>query len=271
MQPMLLLIVQLLVVVIGPILLAIVIRRRWQARWSSLGWGALAFVGSQAIRLPLLIGSSLILNPYFADTDPAVLFWVNLTILSLTSGLFEEGARYIVMRWPAKQVRRWNEAVMFGAGHGGIEAILIVGLTAVNNIILLSLGDTLVAQTRALAPEQATAVAAQLATLRDMAWWLPLISIWERAMAITLHIALAILVMLAVRDRRLSLLLAAMALHAAFNAVAAIAMHYSGMLAAELAVTAFALIAIWLILRARRAEQAGEIVHDSPTPDATPG
>ncbi len=267
MSPIALLIIQLIAVVVGPILLAIWIRRRWQARWSALGWGALAFVGSQAVRLPLLIGSSLILNPYFIDADPNVLFWFNLVILSLTAGLFEEGARYIVLRWPAKQVRRWNDGLMFGAGHGGIEAMLIVGLAAVNNIILLSLGDTLVDQTRAVAPEQAAAVAAQLAELRNLAWWLPLIAVWERAMAITLHIALSLLVMIAVRDRRRSLLFAAIALHAIVNAVVGIVMRYGGIIASEAVLTLMTLLPLWIILRARRADQ--QVTHASAMPPAT--
>jgi uncharacterized membrane protein YhfC len=267
MQPIVLLIFQLIAVVAGPILLALWIRRRWGAPWSALGWGALAFVGSQAVRLPLLIGSSLILNPFFTDTDPNVLFWINLVILSLTSGLFEEGARYLMMRWPAKKVRRWKDGLMFGAGHGGIEAILLVGLGVINAIVLLSLGDTLVDQTRAVAPDQADALATQLAELRNLAWYMPLISLWERTMAIILHIALSITVIIAVRDRRLTLLLAAMALHAAFNAVALIALRYGGIVASEVAITIMAILPVWIILRTRRADES--MTHESPVPSTT--
>ncbi len=161
-----LLIVQLITVLVGPILLAVWIRHRYGAAWSSLGWGALTFPLSQAARLPLLLGTAALLNPLAQEWDAEVLFWSNFVILTLTSGLFEEGARYIVLRWWGKSVRNWREGLMYGAGHGGIEAILIVGGTAISNIVLLATADSVLAQLGQMAPEQAAAVSAQIDALR---------------------------------------------------------------------------------------------------------
>lgn len=261
MSPLIMLIAQLIAVILGPILLAWWLRRRYGAAWSSWGWGALAFVGSQAARLPLLIGSSLLLNPFLQGVDPGVIFWTNLVVLALTSGLFEEGARYIIMRGPARRVRRWNEAVMFGAGHGGIEAMLVVGLSVINAMVLLSLGDPFIEQLRAAVPQQAEIIAAQLATLRSLAWWMPLVALWERAMAIILHIGLSLLVMRAVRAGRRALLLTAMALHAGFNALALLALRYGGITASEIVITLLASVPLLIIARTRRDEaQRGAVV-----------
>ena len=127
------------------------------------------------------------------------IFWINLLILSVTSGLFEETARYIVFRWLAKDARRWQDGVMFGAGHGGIEAILLVGGAAINGVVLLSTADTLLAQMEAVNPEQVDVLAAQIDLLRNIAWWQPLLTVWERVLAITFHIAASLWVLRAVR------------------------------------------------------------------------
>lgn len=266
MSPVVWLSAELLAVVVGPVLLAWWIRRRYAASWSALGWGALAFVAAQMVRLPLLIAVTMLLNPLLQRADPADGFWINFVLLSLTSGLFEEGARYLVLRGAARHVRRWNEAVMFGAGHGGIEAVLVVGLSVTGSLVLLIMGDQLIEQLRVNAPAQANALVAQLAQVRAIPPWSAALAVWERALAITLHIGLAILVMRAVRDRRPALLLLAIALHVAFNALALLALRYAGLLAAEALLTLLTAVPLWIILRTR----AQEAAHP-PTPVPTVG
>jgi uncharacterized membrane protein YhfC len=168
-------------------------------------------------------------------------------VLTLTAGLFEETARYVVLRWLAKGARGWNNAVMFGAGHGGIEAILLVGGAAIANLVLLGQGDTLLAQLQATSPEQAEALAAQLEALRNLDWWLPFLAIWERVLAITFHIAASILVMRAVQTRRAIWWALAVGLHTALNAIALIALEYGGTVAAEVALTLFSGLTVYII------------------------
>lgn len=48
-------------------------------------------------------------------------------LLSLSAGLFEEGGRYIMMKLFMKKATI-KDAIAFGVGHGGIEAILFVGV-----------------------------------------------------------------------------------------------------------------------------------------------
>lgn len=51
-------------------------------------------------------------------------------LLSLTAGLFEEIGRYIMMKYILRKMDI-KKALAFGLGHGGIEAILFVGLALV--------------------------------------------------------------------------------------------------------------------------------------------
>lgn len=103
---------------------------------------------------------------------------------------------------------------MFGAGHGGVEAILVIGAAVAGALVLLLMGDQILAQIQTAKPEEASAVAAQIAAIRGMQWWTPLIAIGERAMAITLHIALTLLVLRAVVRRELRWLWLAILFHA---------------------------------------------------------
>lgn len=51
-------------------------------------------------------------------------------LLSFTAGLFEECGRAIMMRYFMKKADI-NQAIAFGIGHGGIEAILLVGIALI--------------------------------------------------------------------------------------------------------------------------------------------
>jgi len=246
-----LLVVQLIVVLVGPLLLALWVRRGFGAAWSSLGWGALTFPLSQLLRIPLLLGTAALVNPYAKEWDADRLFWINFVVLTLTSGLFEEGARYLILRWAAKGVRDWKEGLMYGAGHGGIEAILIVGGAVISSIVLLFTGDTLLAQMQQTSPEQAAALQTQIEAVRTMAWWMPILGIWERVIAITLHIGLSLLVLLGVMRRNFRLVLAAMLIHAAFNGVALLVLRYSNAVTVEAVLTVITLLPLYLIWRLR--------------------
>jgi uncharacterized membrane protein YhfC len=243
---------QTLMVVLGVLLLGWWLHWQRAARPSTWGWGALAFVASQAVRLPLLIGITIAAGPYFTDLDPEIAFWINFAILTTTSGLFEETARYVVLRYAARDARRWRDGVMFGAGHGGIEAILIFGFGLFSSLTLLLTGDALVAQLQATAPDQVGALQAQIDTVRNLEPWTLLLGIWERVLAITLHIALSLLVLRTVRDRHWIWWLVAAVWHAAFNGTALLVVRYAGIWQAEAALTLLSALSVYVIVRTRR-------------------
>ncbi len=206
-----------LIVLAGSLTLAVVLHRRLPATWKSWIWGTLTFIASQVVRIPLLIAltaASQMLGWNFGQEGN---FWFNFVVLTLTSGLFEEGARYLVMRFLAKDTRGWNEAVMFGAGHGGIEAILLVTLTAFSNAFVLMNADALLAQTQAAAPGTVPALTQQIESLRTVGIGLIGASLIERVFAVMLHIGLSVMVMQAVQGRGMKWLLLAMLIHAGAN------------------------------------------------------
>lgn len=88
--------------------------------------GSAAFLLSQILlRIPLLqyLGENYPAYTMMSMTNP-ILFAI---MIGLSAGLFEELARFILMTFLVKQ-RNFQAGFYFGAGHGGIEAVLIVGI-----------------------------------------------------------------------------------------------------------------------------------------------
>jgi uncharacterized membrane protein YhfC len=270
MSPLVSIVIELILVIAGAIGLGVFLRRRLPERWSAWFAGGLAFVASQVLRLPLLSAFAAALPLLgIGPTTPAYLP-VLITVQLASSGLFEETARYVVMRWLIKRVRDWKSGVMLGAGHGGVEAILVIGLASINLIALLAFGDTLLAQTQAAAPAQVPALQAQIEAVRGMQWWAPVLGVYERVGAVMLHISLSLLVMKAVRGdngRRAWLWwLLAVVFHAGANTVAVGVNQIAGPMATEGVLTVIAAVAVVIIARVRQAERAA-----NSTPEVAPG
>lgn len=174
------------------------------------------------------------------------------------AGLFEETGRYLAMRFLMKKTLNKQESLMYGAGHGGIEAILLVGLTYINNLsasVMINSGAA--AQ---LPPE----LLAQLSPLLVTPWWVFLMGGLERVSAIVLHLCLSYLVYRAVKDRRPGFYFLALFLHFAVDALTVLLTSFGlNMIVFELLLLAsMALLALW-VRRMYAAEPA-------PLPEAAP-
>src|SRR5690625_4537103 len=135
--------IQATVVSVGVIVVSWFFARRLGV--GALVWfvGAASFIASQVLRLPVITG--------LEAAGVSVMLVTTFAVFS--SGLFEEGARYIAFRWGLKRRRRAEDGVVFGLGHGGAEAILLIGLAAVNAIVLLTIGDQLLEDLAGVSPD----------------------------------------------------------------------------------------------------------------------
>ena len=248
MSPLTLLNVQAAIVILGPLALGWWLRQRLVVSWRTWGWGALTFVASQLVRASFLFVLTFLLTPLvrLAADSPAV-FWINLLVLSLTAGIFEETARWLMLQRFATAARGWRNAVMFGAGHGGIEAILLVGGSTIFNIFLLQFDDSLMAQTQSV--QERVMMGSQLDALYALQWWDTALVVWERVAAVTFHIGAAVLVMQTVLTGRRFWWGVAVVGHVLFNATVLAALQFGGAVWAELVGTLFALAAVYLIVR----------------------
>ncbi|MCY7831680.1 YhfC family glutamic-type intramembrane protease [Bacillus spizizenii] len=135
----------------------------------------------------------------------------------LMAGIFEECGRYIMMRFFMKRHHAWADGLAFGTGHGGLEAILITGLSSISLIVYAfainngTFEQFLINENikQALLPIQE-----QLLHTHSYEWLLGGI---ERISAIAVQIGLSLLVLYAVKSHRLLFLLYSILLHALFN------------------------------------------------------
>ncbi|PEM24919.1 YhfC family glutamic-type intramembrane protease [Bacillus wiedmannii] len=169
----------------------------WKKRYIPYMLGVLAFVVSQIlIRIPILnyVNGTSIDFQMFSVMQP-VLF---VLLLSLSAGIFEEIARFIAMRYFMKQ-RNWQSGFLFGAGHGGIEAVLIVGIPVIS--LLLS----------------------QTVIQNGDGYYFGGI---ERIFAMILHIGLSFIVLQAVVQKKFRYVVYAILIHGTANALAGIISLY---------------------------------------------
>jgi len=195
-----------------PILLAVHAKKKYGKGFSFLPLfvGVLAFFISQVVfRIPVIQGLLPMFGWYQAFMQ---MQWPYLIFLSFTAGLVEEPARYIAFKI-MKNRRAYADGLSYGIGHGGIEAILIVGLSYISNITL-----SFMINGGNLGPLANLIPASAVSALTDTPSYMFLIGGIERVFAIALHIALSLLVLRGFQTgRRARFLILAIVLHGAAN------------------------------------------------------
>jgi uncharacterized membrane protein YhfC len=239
------------IVVCGVAGLAWWLRRRLGARWNTWTWGALAFGGAYLVQIPVL----LVLMPLLSGegTRPEWQSLAGTLLLVLTAALIGETVRYVALRWLPRDRRNFPAALMFGAGYGGMEAILLIVPGVVASLQLLLNGDALLAQAQSIAPDQAAELAAQLDSLRNTPWWLPVLSVWGCVASISFHTAASVLIWRALNGAAGTAVQwwgLAVLYHLAYAAVSMV-MQSVGPGAPELALTGFLISSVYVIRRFR--------------------
>ncbi len=127
-------IVTLLITLLGPIVAAIVysVKNKGKGVWKAWLLGAAGFFVLQVlIRIPILnVLGTFTWFQKFAENN----YIVYCLILAMTAALFEVVARFAVAKLLQKNMN-YQQGVAAGLGHGGIEAIILIGMTYVNNLL----------------------------------------------------------------------------------------------------------------------------------------
>lgn len=152
--------------------------------------------------------------------------WLYALYGGFMAGLFEETGRYLAFGLALKKYRAKNvNALMYGAGHGGFEAMVIVGLTMINNIawsFMINSGRT-AELTASLSGDQLTQAQQSIALLAATPSYQFLLGGIERLLAILLQISLSVIVWFAVKwEGKLYLYPTAILIHFAVDAAAAL-------------------------------------------------
>lgn len=231
----------------APVLLAAWLWRRLGA--NPVGWaiGATTFFVSQVVlRLPWQIPLGLWLAKQ--HPEPAAQ-WAWLAASAFSAGLFEETGRYVTYRF-AWRDRTATGALMLGAGHGGLESMLLVGLNLVVSMVLyvgLTHGYTL-----GLGPEKLEPVRQQFAQLTPV---LALAGGVERVSSMAVHCGLSVLVLQCFTRSSRWWLIGAIGFHGLSNLVGVAAAKELGIWPAEGVIACFALAAVWWTVKLVRTDR----------------
>lgn len=168
---------------------------------------------------------------------------------AIVAGVFEETGRLFAFKVMLKKHTDRQTSVMYGLGHGGFEALtvlLIGGVSTLLTILSINSGALkqqleLIAQTN---PEQVETYKAAVDQIASMSMMTGFFSVFERIVAMVIHISLSMVMFCAARVKGKGWLYpAAIALHALFDVPAAL---YQAGVIKELAIVevAFAVIAV---------------------------
>lgn len=226
-----------------PIALAWWLVRKYQIRWQTILIGAGTFIVFALVLEPIL-HQIVLKGPHGAAIMGNV--WYYALYGGLAAGLFEETGRFLSMKFLMKREPSTAlPGVGYGAGHGGVEMLIIFGLTMISNLALASMinsgqADVLLAN---VPEEQLAQVQAQFAQLETLTTGGIAIGLWERISALILQLGLSMLVWTAVRrgGKWLWLFPAAILLHALVDGVAVVLSKSVGMVAVEVVICAMAI------------------------------
>lgn len=244
-----------LVVSIGlPIVLGIIVHRKTHARVSSCFIGAGIFVVFALILEQILHAIVLTVTGTVIQSSTFLYGLYG----GLAAALFEETGRFVAMKFFMKNSLDKGNALMYGVGHGGVEAILLVGLTYVNNIvtsIMINSGGIQVTMSQ-LTPEMQQTTYQQLQALWQTEPYVFCMAGIERIAAVILQICLSVLVYKCVKTGQKKYYAGAFALHFIVDFVTVVTAGLGmPMWGIEIEVVAIVAVVVWGVVKVYRNDE----------------
>ena len=182
---------------------------------------------------------------------------------TLAAGVFEETGRFVACKTLMKKRSDNANAVMMGLGHGGIEAIILVGMSVasmlVMGIMVNSMGFDGFVQSTGLTDEaQIELLKAQVDSVAAFSVSQCLVSVIERIIAMTLHVCMSVIVMKAASVKgKIWLFPAAILLHAIFDVPAALGQRkvIPNVWIVEICLAVIAAVMVLIALKASKIKQ----------------
>lgn len=234
-----------------PIVLAFYLTRKFNLSWKLILAGALTFIASQALHIPLLYGLTAWFKTAGAPVIPqAWLSLFNAILLGLLAGIFEETARWILFKYILKNARTWQEGVVVGIGHGGVEAFLLGGLALTSVLSMIAMRNADLSKL-GISPDQIQLLKQQLDAFWSAPVYMAVLGFVERVFAISLHLVLSVMVLYAVAYKHPLWFWAALLWHALVDALTVYLAPMIGALGVEGILGVCAVISLLILFRMR--------------------
>jgi uncharacterized membrane protein YhfC len=231
-----------------PILLGIWLVRKFKLSWKLLLAGALTFIASQVLHIPLVYGLTAAFKNGILPSIPqawALLF--NAVLLGLLAGIFEETARYILFKFVLKNTRSWEQGLLVGVGHGGIEAILLGFAATAAFLTMLGYRSVDLSTLPSIPADQLDLARQQVTAYWSAALYMPFLGLVERVSAVSLHISLSVMVLYSIVRRQPLWFWLALLWHAFVDAVAVYFLPKIGAVPLEAVLLLMAAFSLWIL------------------------
>jgi uncharacterized membrane protein YhfC len=231
-----------------PLGLAVYLAGKLKAEWRIFGAGIIVFILSQVFHIPFnlwLIRPMLGKFGYSLTQSGFQLVIISL-IYGLSAGIFEEIFRYIGFRLWVKEECDWKSALMYGAGHGGIESILlgILAFLTFLQVVFLKGVDL----RTVMDADQVGILRAQLNAYWAVPWHLAILGAVERLSTIIFHLSASVLIWQSIRRNNLLWLILAVIWHTLADATAVYSSQTWNAYLTELILLGFGLVSLAVIL-----------------------
>jgi uncharacterized membrane protein YhfC len=193
-----------------PIFLLLYFHRKQGISWKSIMIGALTFVVfvlflEKMMHSYLLQGNTSTAN--FFKSHPIILALYG----ALAAGIFEEIGRYISFTILLSKYRERKDGISYGIGHGGIEAVVLGGISIITAISLaLSINAGTFDQMVGNQPDMGVLKK----TLLETPFYIYFVAAVERIGAVFIQIALSLIVLYGVKQQKWIYLVGAILFHA---------------------------------------------------------
>lgn len=207
--------------IVLPIALLIICRVKLKAKVSTFFIGAVTFIVFALILEQIL--HTVVVGAVGLEKLKGNIF-VYALYGGTAAAVFEETGRIVAMKFFMKKSMAKENGLMYGIGHGGAEAIIIVGFTYINNILYslfinMGLMDGLLAPLDEASKQLMLEQLSQLTTLAPSMF---VVGGIERLVAITAQIIMSLFVFFGLKNGKKAIVALAFVMHFLIDALTAI-------------------------------------------------
>ena len=243
-------VVSVLIMLGVPIVLIIYLTRKFSLSWKLALAGALTFIASQVLHIPVVYGLTALFQNGTLSIPLAWTTIFNAVVLGLLAGIFEETARWILFKFSLKNAKTWAEGVLVGAGHGGVEAFILglLSIATIANMVVMRNADLAALGVPA---DQIALAKQQVDAFWSSPFYMGFLGGLERIFAICLHLSLSAMVLYSVAYKKPMWFWLALLWHAVVDATAVYFLPIVGAIALEGIIGVMAVVSLGILFTMR--------------------
>ena len=243
-----LMVINIIIGILIPIVISLYLNRKYHVKYSTFFIGFFTFLIFAYVLERLM--HSLVLTSFLGNVIVSNIFFYAL-YGGFAAALFEESGRFVAYKFLIKDIDEKDDstALMYGAGHAGIEILLILVASMISNIMISlsinngTINDILAGMDEASMSQYVQAITALCATPS----WYFILSLVERIFAFIAQLTMSLLVFRAIKEKNYLYLLISFLFHLLLDAISVIAQYFiANLVVVELIVALSVIIMVYV-------------------------